>query len=246
MTRRSPLATLSFAAGTLPGAALGAAAAAAGLLRRTKPLHPVGRLGFGHLTVTVPDPGLGVPLLAHQEVHRCEVRWSKALGLPSGLPDIEGLALRVAGAAADGGDADLLFASTGDSAWSRYLLTVRAPGRFGSLTTLLPVRAGGRPVTFRVAPVDDPADDGAPPSSYALEVARGVGRWRPVGRIDIDWSDQDTGHRFDPVTNELAGIEQYALVTSLREPAYVAARAVTKARRRTTPPQSPPESPPES
>ncbi len=223
--------------GVLPGAVLGsglaAAAAITGLLRRDKPLHPVGHHGTGHLTVTDPAPDLGIEAIARTGTRPCRARWSRAMGLPQGWPDIEGLALRLEGAAPDGGDADLLFASTGSRAWNRYLLTMRGPGHFGRVTTLLPVRAGGRAVTFRLSPqpeLPDVLPDQLPPSSYALEVARGTGGWERVGHVDVAWAEDDTSDRFDPVTHPLAGLEQYAFVTGLREPAYVAARAVARAR----------------
>jgi hypothetical protein len=151
------------------------------------------------------------------------------MGLPQGWPDIEGLALRLPGAAPDGGDADLLFASTGEHPWTRYLLTLRPPRRFGRLTTLLPVRARGRAVTFGLSPLTEGAD-GLPPSAYALEVARGAGPWERLGRLAVVWSAGDTLDRFDPVARPLAGIEQYGFVEALREPAYVAARTVARAR----------------
>lgn len=230
LTSRSATAVLT---GAVLGSVLAAAAALTGLLRRDKPLHPVGHHGTGHLAVTDPAPDLGIEAIARAGTLPCRARWSRAMGLPQGWPDVEGLALRLQGAAADGGDADLLFASTGGRAWSRYLLTMSAPGHFGRLTTLLPVRAGDRAVTFRLSPRPDLPDtlpDTLPPSSYALEVARGTGAWEPVGRVDVSWSEADTSDRFDPVTRPLAGLEQYAFVTGLREPAYVAARAVARAR----------------
>jgi hypothetical protein len=226
---RSPRSSPTVVSGALLGLALAAAAALTGLLRRDKPLHPVGHLGTGHLTITDPVPDLGAEALAHADTRPCRLRWSRAMGLPQGWPDIEGIALRLAGARSDGGDADLLFASTGDKAWNRYLLTMRAPRHFGRLTTLLPVRAGGRAVTFRLSPLADPTD-ALPPTSYALDVARGTGAWEPVGHVDVVWSETDTAERFDPITRPLAGLEQYAFVEGLREPAYGAARAVARAR----------------
>lgn len=212
-----------------PGIALAAAAAVTGLLRRDKALHPVGHRGAGRLTLSEHAPGLGVPALDEPGSRACHVRWSRAMGLPRGWPDIEGLALRLPGAARDGDDADLLFASTGEHPWSRYLLTLRPPRRFGRLTTLLPVRARGRAVTFGLSPLTD-GTDGLPPTSYALEVARGTGPWERLGRLDVVWSEADTLDRFDPVARPLAGIEQYGVVAALREPAYVAARTVARAR----------------
>ena len=225
MSPRSPLSIL----GALPGAVLGAGAAVAGVLRRDKPLHPVGHHGTGHLTVTVPAPALGIEALARTGTRPCRARWSRSMGLPQDWPDIEGLALRLATAGPDGADADLLFASTGDRAWSRYLMTMRGPGRFGRLTTLLPARAGGRAVTFRMSPASDPRG-GLPPATYALDLALGTGPWQPVGRVDLAWVETDTTDRFDPITRPLAGLEQYTFIKALREPAYVAARAVTRAR----------------
>lgn len=224
-------------AGAVPGAVLAAGSALAGLVRRDKALHAIGHRGTGRLEVTEPD--LGIEALASAGEHPCEVRWSRSMGLPSGWPDIEGLALRLRGAGPDGADADLLFASTGTSRWTRYLLTLRAPGRFGPMTTLLPVRAGGRGVLFRVTPVSEPTpssegDGDLPPTSYTLEVARASGPWRQVGRLGLTWSRADVADRFDPVARPLAGVEQFPFVTALREPAYVAARAASKARARRT------------
>lgn len=228
MTSFRPLTVL----GAIPGALLGAASAVTARLRRDKPLHPVGHVATGRLTILRPQPDLGVPALAGPGTVACVARWSRAMGLPPGWPDLEGLALRLHGAGADGGDGDLLFASTGTRAWSRFLLTLRPPGTFGPVTTLLPVRAGDRAVTFRLAPAGDPSpsDDGMPPAAYDLAVARGTGAWLTVGRVDLQWSLDDTTERFDPITHELAGIEQFPVVTGLREPAYVAARAVARAR----------------
>jgi hypothetical protein len=215
--------------GVVPGAALAAAAAVAGILRRDKPLHPVGHAGTGRITMTRAMPALGIEAFATAGSRPCRARWSRAIGLPQGLPDVEGLALRLPGGGPEGADADLLFASTGEHVWNRYLLTLRPPRRFGRLTTLLPVKAGGWAVTFGLSPIAAP-DDGLPPAAYALEVARGTGTWQRLATIDVVWSEADTLDRFDPVTSPLAGTEQFAFVAALREPAYLAARAVTRAR----------------
>lgn len=222
-------------AGALPGAVLGAASALAGALRRDKALHPVGHRGSGRLEVTDPDPAWGIPALATASTLDCDLRWSRSMGLPGGLPDVEGLAVRLMGAGRGGGDADLLFASTGTSAWSRFVLVPRPQGRFGSMTTLLPVRAGGWAVIFRVTPASPAEDDGdLPPATYALALARGRSAWHTVGRLDVTWRRDDRSERFDPVTRQLASTEQFAFVTTLREPAYAAARAVARARARRT------------
>src|SRR4051812_37271382 len=76
--------------GAVAGAVLGATFGAVALVRRTKPLHPVGQVGTGILDVTDPRPELGVPLLSERRSHTCLVRWSRAAGLPEPLPDVEG------------------------------------------------------------------------------------------------------------------------------------------------------------
>ena len=154
MTLRSPLALL----GALPGAVLALTAALAALLRRDKPLHPVGHHGTGYLRVINPAPELGIEAISRGGTRSCQARWSRAMGLPQGWPDIEGLALRLHDAGVDGDDADVLFASTGSRPWNRYLLVLRGPRRFGRLTTLLPVRARSRAVTFRLSPSGDTRD----------------------------------------------------------------------------------------
>src|SRR5919107_276680 len=81
-------------AGVAPGAVLGAVFGAAAVVRRTKPLHPQGNVGEGTVEITAPQPDLEGPLLAKADRHRCTARWSRAIGLPSPMPDFEGLAIR--------------------------------------------------------------------------------------------------------------------------------------------------------
>ena len=222
-------------AGALPGAVLGGLSGLVGALRRDKALHPLGHRGTGRLQVTDPDPSWGITAFASAATLECDLRWSRSMSLPGGLPDIEGVALRMRGAGPGGADADLLFASTGTSPWTRYVLTLRPQGRFGSMTTLLPVSAGGRAVVFRLTPAAAPVDEGnLPPASYTLSAARGSGPWRTVGRVDATWTRDDRSERYDAVTRPLEGTEQFPFVTTLREPAYAAARAVSRARARRT------------
>lgn len=215
-------------AGLLPGGALALAALVAGAARRNKALHPVGRHGVGQVLVTRADAALAGSPLGEEGTRPCELRWSRAMGLPRSWPDIEGLALRLPGGGADGGAGDLLFASTGARAWSRHLLTLRRPGEHGVLTTLLPVRAAGGAVVFRLTPTSLGATD--LPAAYSLDVAPATGAWRPIGEVEVAWSLDDTTVRFDPVARQLAGTEQYDFVTALREPAYVAARTAARAK----------------
>lgn len=216
-------------AGAVPGAVLGAASGAAAVVRRTKPLHPRGRVGEGLLDLTSPRPELSVPLLASAGTHPCVVRWSRATGLPAPLPDIEGLALRFSDPTAD-----LLLAATGTGAVGRYLLQPRLPGRHGPLTSLLPVPSASGALLFRATPLDGLH----PPSSWQLSAAISSGDWSPIGVLSVAWGP-DRALRFDPVEHPLPGTGQYPLVRALREPAYFLARRGSAARPRTT---TPPES----
>jgi hypothetical protein len=213
---RNPLSFGAAAAGALPGAALGALFGAVAKVRRTKPLHPRGRVGEGVVDILSPVPGTGVPLLAEVGTHRCLVRWSRATGLPRPLPDIEGLAVRL-----EEHDADLLFAGTGTGPVGRFLLLPRAPDHHGPQSTLLPVASPAGPLLFLARPLDDGSD---PPTRFALSVARGGGAWRQVGMLEVDRWGVDRPTRFDPVRHPLPGTDQYPVVRFLREPAYLLAR----------------------
>ncbi len=217
-------ARLGAVAGAAPGALLGAVFGAAAMVRRTKPLHPQGHVGEGTVRITHPQAELGLPLLATEGSHSCTVRWSRAMGLPSPAPDFEGLAIRF-----EDPVADLLFASTGTGAVTRFLLLLRQPGTHGPQTTLLPVAsAGGGSLLFRVTPAEEAAGD-EPPTRFDLAVAQSGSSWTSVGELEVQWGP-DRPMRFDPVENLLPGTEQYPLVRALREPAYFMARRGAAAR----------------
>jgi hypothetical protein len=218
--RRSSRPRMQAVAGAVPGALLGAVFGAAAAVRRTKPLHPRGRVGSGVLEVTSPRPDLGVPLLAATGEHRCTVRWSRSVGLPSPLPDVEGFAVRFAGPAAD-----VLFSGTGTGRIGRFLLVPRLAGRHGPQGTLLPVATDAGSLLLLVTPLDD----AEPPTRWELAVAQGGSDWTAVGTFRVEWGD-DRPLRFDPVEHQLPGTSQYPLVAALREPAYAAARLGARAR----------------
>ena len=204
--------------GAAVGAVLGAGFGVAAAARRDKPLHPSGRVGEGVLDVTSPAPGLGVPLLGVAGRHHCLVRWSRSAGVPSPLPDVEGLALRERDAG-EGRPADLLFASSGTGRATRFVLRLRGPRTHGPLSTLLPVLGATGWLVFLVEPLDD--ED--PPRQWRLAVARAAGPWHTLGTVAVSWGpDEDL--RFDPVVNLLPGTGQHLLVRTLREPAYAKAR----------------------
>lgn len=209
------------AAGAVPGAAIAVALGALAAVRRNKPVHPAGRVGTGELEITSPRPELGVPLLATQGTHACIARFSRTVGLPPSWPDVEGLALRI-----DDAGADVLLASTGVGRLGRFVFQARPADRHGPLTTYLPVSTRAGSLLLRATPLDQ-AD---PPHAWEVAAAHVGSQWRPLGVLRLTWGG-DRPIRFDPVENVLPGTRQYALVSVLREPAYlVARRLVTRPR----------------
>lgn len=216
----SPMTAAARLLGAVPGAALATAAVVTGALRRTKPLHPLGLVGDGTL-VLQPSAPSGVALLDDPAEHSVLVRWSRAVGLEADKPDIEGMAIRFT---IGGEPADLLFATTGDSKVGRHLLVVRSPGSSATFTTLLPVATPAGSLLLRLQPSDAWTD--RPPSRWALSWSRVGGEWHSAATLTIEWRDRDENVRFDPIQHELPGTRQYAVVTTLREPAYAVARLV--------------------
>lgn len=210
---------LGAALGAVPGGLLAAGAAITAGIRHTKPLHPQGTVGFGRLEIDG-TAASGVPLLDEPAVHEAVVRKSRAMGLPRGMADIDGLAIRLQ---LESGPADVLFAGTGTGSVGRYVLMLRRPHRAGPLTTLLPLSTQQGPLMLKLEPTGDPELSAV----YRLSWSRAGGAWRPVGRIVVEWGTEDRDLRFDPVLHQLPGTAQYGWVTTLREPAYRAGRAVS-------------------
>jgi hypothetical protein len=212
------------AGGGLAGGILGAAFAVTAVLRRSKPLHPAGAVAAAVLAVEPPVEASGSPLLDEPGEYDCLVRASWAVGSGPERSDIEGFAVRVRHGAGGSELADVLFASTGDGATSRFVLTVRQPGVHGVQTTLLPVRAGDHGLVLRLEPMAEEGD-GPWPSAYELSWAHGRGRWHRFARLDVAWHGTvDPPERFDPIAHPLPGTTQYPVVAGLREPSYLLSR----------------------
>lgn len=227
--RRSPFSKAADVAGRALGALFGVAA----LLRRGRPLHPRGRTYEFEFLRAGADTG--VPWLDEPGPTAGLLRASRAVGLPAQVPDIYGMAIRILVPSTDGRGrpggpaerpADLLFASTGQSALGRFVLRVRCTAGGGPLTTLLPVRTPRGPLLLRLAPLG-PAREGylSPPGRMSLSYAIGTGRWMPLGTLrlgaEVVGREDD---RHDPVLHDLPGQVQYRCVALLREPAYRWAR----------------------
>jgi hypothetical protein len=199
------------------GGVLAAATQALASVRRAaKPLHPEGEVYGGRITRRGTGSGrpTGVAWIDEPGEDEVVVRLSRAVGLPDGVPDIHGLAVRVLG---PGGPADLLFANTGTHRLTRFALTASRHPRARPMTTLLPYRAPTGPLLLRV--------DHAAPDAYEVSWARPSSRWRPFGTLHLEELRGDPTVSFDPVLHQLPGLEQYATVLRLREPSYRRARS---------------------
>jgi hypothetical protein len=203
------------------GAALAAATRSIALLRPAgKPLHPNGLVVSGRLHRQGSDPATGVPWLDKPGEDEVVVRLSRAVGLPTALPDIHGLAMRVLLGDRRG---DLLFASTGWGRLGRFLLTFGRRPETRPLTTLLPYRTAVGAVVLGAR------SDG--PGRYELSWAPYAGRWRRFATLELaDEPPADQEISFDPVLNQVAGLQQYPAVVRLRAPSYLIARTSRRAR----------------
>jgi hypothetical protein len=212
------VATASGAAGAVLKGVFGAAAR----LRPTaKPLHPRGQLVSGTIHRTGRQPESGVAWIDQPGTDEVQVRLSRAIGLPTGWPDIFGLAVRIP--TGQDGYGDVLLASTGRKALSRFVLL---PGREPTETTyscLIPYRSAKGPLLLAAHATGDRTLD--------LAYAGLLGGWRSFGQLVLasgpagDLGDaDDVGPSFDPVLNQIPGLDYYPWAARLREGAYRAAR----------------------
>lgn len=206
----------------VPGAVLAGAFGAMGRLRPTaKPLHPRGTLHHAVVRrIGLADPS-GVPWLDEPGTDHALVRLSRATGLPEQLPDIHGLALRIP---VNDGHADVLFASTGLGTVTRFTLLAARRASRHPYSTLLPYRTPTGPLLLAAVPVDDD------PNHFTLAAASMRGPWRTFAHLELDEApgDAPTGDEsvsFDPVTNQMPGLDYYPWAARLREGAYRASRS---------------------
>src|SRR5207253_1513861 len=123
---------------TLP--AVATAVAIASRLRGERIIHARGRTLTGRLHVDS-NAGTGAALFDVPADHEVLVRFSRGAGLPTPLPDVHGLAVRVLDAYGSGRHQDLLYSSTLSLPVVRWLpVPVRRPRFYGSL---LPYDVGG-------------------------------------------------------------------------------------------------------
>lgn len=209
------------------GVAAGVGFAVLGVLRRNRPIHSVGTVVPGRLVIDTPgttgsalfDASGETPLIA---------RLSRSASWPVELPDIIGLAVRIPGGGHYGGEADLLFASTGTGWLTRYILQLRTSAGAGPLTTMFPLTGVEGNIVFRLDP--------EPHDHYRLSYSPNSGPWRGLGRISLEPSGEpsqrsndpagsdDPTLRFRPVANPPIRLNVPAWLRAVRAPAYGAAR----------------------
>ncbi|WP_426226226.1 SRPBCC family protein [Pseudarthrobacter sp. DSP2-3-2b1] len=194
--------------------------------RPDRPIHPQGLGLQGELIRTGNVTGSsGLDWLDAAGADTVEARFSRSIGLPQGLPDILGLALRVT--PSNGGIADVLFASTGWRLPGRFLLVPKLDVGSATLTTLMPYRGTKGPVLLGLRTVSLPEGSLADGEwVLSLHWAKPTGGWHQCGelRLRTSPSPADTPLRFNPLENQPPGAQTYAWTRRLRERSYRAAQ----------------------
>jgi hypothetical protein len=212
--------------------------------RPDRPIHPKGIGLAGELTRTGNSGGTsGLDWLDTPGVDAVAARFSRSAGMPEGLPDVLGLALRVTpsrgGAsgkaddsgpgttADDGGRADVLFSSTGWGVSSRFLLQPKLDVPSATFTTLMPYRGRKGPVLLGLRTVSLPVGSVAAGEwVLGLYWAKPAGQWRHCGELRLKAAPEpaDTPLRFNPIENQPPGAQTYGWTRRLRERSYLAAQ----------------------
>ena len=213
-------------AGGVVAAPLGALAR----LRRGKPMHPRGAVLDAVLERRGSRPEWGVPWLDELGSEPVIVRFSRGAGLPSAVPDLLGLAVRL-----PEGPIDLLLSTTGRGPLLRWVPLPRRDAA-AVYTSIMGYRSDAGTLRFAALPEDDalpsdPEDVAAAVRErsrlFTLAAARGPGRWRPFGRLVLTRPREplDPDVRFDAVQHPPPGLAADGPMARFRAPAYARARA---------------------
>jgi hypothetical protein len=164
------------------------------------------------------------------------VRLSKAVGLPAGLPDLLGVAVRVE---AGDGLLDVLMTSTGRWGPGRFVLLPSGRWWAAPCSTLLPYRACGQLVLPGADGGDGPREVPADPARAAESVRERpvrmavtelplrdvLSRPRTVGELALESvRAPEQALDYDPVLNRLPDLHPVRPLTALRERAYTGSR----------------------
>jgi hypothetical protein len=207
---------------------LGGAFSGLARLRHGKPIHTLGSVHRIRIERRGSRRRWGVPWLDEPGVATGVGRFSRAVGLPSPLPDVFGLALRFTGAG--GTHHDLLLSTTGFGRGTRHLLLPRRDPARSTYTTVVPYRTGGDVgVLLMARPLRRP---GSAPDFTALRfvlAAATLGSgWEPFGLVSL-WPGDPAGVpdapvSFDPVRHPLPGLRLPEPLATLRAVSYRSAR----------------------
>jgi hypothetical protein len=205
------------------GRALAAATGALARLRHRRPIHTRGVLLDATLVVAEDEAGaVAVP----QGRTDALARLSLSAGMPRGVPDVVGVAVRWT---EDGAPQDVLFSSSGSGRLTRYVLAPRRALLGGWFSTVMPLRSPHGPVVLALRP--DRATTRAR-GVVTLEIleATPLGPWHRFGALELhgparDPRDgDDPGVRFDPTLDAPRRLGTYGWEDRLRAPGYAAAR----------------------
>ncbi|HEX8098789.1 MAG TPA: hypothetical protein VF660_01145 [Actinomycetota bacterium] len=216
------------AAETLLPAPTAAFFAAATRLRGRRFFHPYGRAFAG--TLRLPKTAAGLK----QGTHPAIARLSRGAGLPTGVPDVLGLAIKLPDLNGPRRDQDFLLVSAGAPPVIRHLLLPSA--MFGSRTfsTVLPYEADGEVLLYGTLPsptreratglnlddLDEALERGR--LRFRFAAATMVGPWRQIGELHLErrLSQQLSDElRFNP-WNTSANIRPVGPLNRLRANAY--------------------------
>jgi hypothetical protein len=200
-------------------------------LRGGKPMHPRGTV-FDAVLERTADPGLDVPWLAAPGGEPALVRLSRGAGLPAPLPDLLGVAVRLP---ADGQPIDLLLTTTGRGRITRLVPMLRRDAS-AFHSSIMGYRSAAGSIRFAAVGEEDESpsdpDEQARKAAgsrlrYTLLAARGLGPWRPFGRLILraPVPERDPDVRFDAVQHPPPGLVPDGPMARFRAPAYARARA---------------------
>jgi hypothetical protein len=199
--------------------------------RHGRPMHPRGAVFDAVLERSGVRPSWGVPWLDEPARDDVLVRLSRGAGLPSPLPDLLGLAIRLPG---DGTPVDLLLTTTGRGALTRIVPVPRRDAA-AVYSSIMGYRSDAGVVRLAAFPEGDhlPSEPASLTAAVAraglrctLVAARGFGPWQPFARLTLVAAREpvDPGVRFDAVLNPPPGLVPDGPMARLRAPAYATAR----------------------
>ena len=189
---------------------------------RAKALHPRGTVLTGRLE-RLGGFSTGVDWVDDAGSDLVTVRLSRSAGLPPPLPDVLGLAIRVA--LPDSEHGDLLLSTTGRRGVSRFVLRPAVRPWQAFYSSLLPYRTPTGPLLIGAEPAPHAGTDAH--HGVRLLWSRPTGAWRAFGLLELlpaPARGPDAELSFDPVLHEVPGLHTYGWVRRLRQPSYAAAR----------------------